>query len=207
MSMRFAAFVLVFVASGCVSVLPKASPPPARFEISDVATADAGAPVVWTLGVEEPLATRAIDTTKIALMRAPGAVEYFAGAEWSDRAPRLFGVALVRSFENSGRISGVGSRVTLPVSDYVLQTDVRALIADMSGDGVTARTAIYAKLTNGRSKIYAAKLFSAERAIADDEGDDAAAALNQNLSALIAEIRDFAFAEAEKAEAARRAAN
>ena len=194
---------LAIGASACVSVLPKAAPAPARFEISDVSSQDDGAPVAWTLAVEDPLATRAIDTAKIALTRAPGAVEYFAEAEWTDRAPRLIGVALVRSFENSGRIAGVGSRVTLPSSDFVLQTDIRALAADMSGDGVTARTAVYAKLTNGRSKIHAAKLFAAERAVAGDDGDEAATALNQNLAGLLAEIRDWTFREAEKAEAAR----
>src|SRR5690606_3944292 len=44
----------------CVSVLPEAAPPSARYEVTDVSFANFDhAPVAWTLGIDEPGATLA----------------------------------------------------------------------------------------------------------------------------------------------------
>lgn len=191
-----------FVAVGaCVSVLPEAPPASARYVVSDVTVSAPASAAGWTLGVEEPEATLAYNTAKIAVARAPGRIEYFAGGEWVDRAPRLFGVALVRSFENTGAIKGVGSRLTLPVSTYVLQTDIRRLGVAESGDNKRAEVAVFARLTNGRSVIHASRLFTAETALAADTPAAAAAALDAALSAVQREIVPWTMEEAGKAQA------
>lgn len=196
----FLALLAVALAS-CVSVLPDAPPASARYTVSDVTVETARAPVSWTLGVEEPEATLAYNSAKIALSRAPGRIEYYAGGEWVDRAPRLFGVALVRSFENTGAIMGVGSRLSLPVSTYILQTDVRRLGVVEEG-GRRAEVAVFARLTNGRSAIHAARLFSASAPVAADTPAAAASALDTALSAIQREIVAWTFEEAGRAETA-----
>lgn len=202
---RIASIIIAALAcASCVSVLPKAPPAASRFVITDIVAEPAGDAVVWTLGVDEPTSTNAYDTAKIALSRAPGAIEYFGGGEWADRAPRMFGAALVRSFENSGRITGVGARSVLPSSTYVLQTDIRTFGADLTGDDVIARVEVYARLTNGRSKILAARLFRAESVAADDDARAVAAALNENAGDIVATIISWTFEEAEKVEAAKK---
>ncbi len=183
----------------CVSVLPDAPPPSARYQVTDVTAALDRAPVAWTLGVEDPDATLAFNTAKIALSREPARIEYYAGGEWVDRAPRLFGAALVRSFENSGVIQGVGNRISLPVSTYVLQTDIRRLAVVHQNSEMTANIVIFARLTNGRSTIYGAKLFSASEPVSTDNAGAAAIALNKGLSKIQGEIVDWTIAEAEKA--------
>ena len=192
---------LALALSACVSVLPEAAPPSVRYTVSDVAVETASAPVSWTLGVEEPDATLAYNTAKIALTRAPGRIEYYAGGEWVDRAPRLFGVALVRSFENTGAVKGVGSRLTLPVSTYVLQTDIRRLGVVLAGGERRAEITVFARLTNGRSAIHASKLFSAAEPVAADNPTAAAAALDAGLSAIQREIVAWTLEEAGRAAA------
>lgn len=188
-----------FLAGGaCVSVLPEAPPASARYVVSDVTVSAAAPAVGWTLGVEEPDATLAYNTAKIAVARAPGRIEYFAGGEWVDRSPRLFGVALVRSFENTGAIKGVGSRLTLPVSTYVLQTDIRRLGVVENGNDKRAEVAVFARLTNGRNVIHASRLFTAETALAADTPAAAAAALDAALSAVQREIVPWTIEEATK---------
>lgn len=182
--------------SACVSVLPDAPPPSARFTVSDVTVDTAAEIATWTLGVEEPEATLAYNSAKIAISRAPGRIEYYAGGEWVDRAPRLFGVALVRSFENTGVIKGVGSRLTLPVSDYVLQADIRRLGVTHGGGDKRAEVTVFARLTNGRSLIHASKLFSAAVPVGADTPDAAAAALDAGLSAIQREIVAWTLEEA-----------
>lgn len=184
----------------CVSVLPEAAPASARYVVSDVTVETPRSyEAAWTLGVEEPDATLAYNTAKIAIARAPGRIEYYAGGEWVDRAPRLFGVALVRSFENTGAVRGVGSRLTLPVSTYVLQTDIRRLGVVQEG-GRRADVAVFARLTNGRSAIHASKLFAAAAPVAADTPAAAAAALDAALSAVQREIVAWTLEEAETAK-------
>jgi len=196
------AWVAALALPGCVSVLPEAAPASARYVVSDVTVAaPAAPPAAFTLAVEEPEATLAYNTAKIAVERAPGRVEYYAGGEWVDRAPRLFGVALVRSFENTGAIMGVGSRLTLPVSTYVLQTDIRRLGVKQEGADRRAEVAVFARLTNGRSRIHASKLFEASAPLNPDTSAAAAAALDAALSAVQRDIVPWTLEEAAKAQA------
>lgn len=190
--------------SACVSVLPEATPASARYQVTDVTPVGADrAAVKWTLGVEEPEATLAFNTAKIALSREPARIEYYAGGEWVDRAPRLFGAALVRSFENTGAIRGVGSRVTLPVSTFVLQTDIRKLTVAHQDGSRTAEIAIFARLTNGRSAVHAARLFTASQSVGADNAGAAAAALNAGLENIQQDILDWTFEQAAAAESAK----
>ncbi len=122
--------VAALLSAGCVSVLPEAAPPGPRYALAPVSTPDqyaelasndaagaglAAARVSWSLAIEDPVASRAIDTTKIARVSEGFEYRYFAGGEWTDRAPRLVSLALARSFENSDRILNVGTRINVPL--------------------------------------------------------------------------------------------
>ncbi len=184
-------------AAGCVSVLPDAGPAAPRYLLAPVAyEARAGEPVAFSLAVDDPLATRVYDTTKIALVRAPGRVEFYANGEWADRAPRLVQSALVRSFENSGRILGIGDRGSMIASDFVLQTDIRALHADYSGGAPTAVFSVYARLTNSRGKVIAGRLFEQRMAANADAVPEIAASFDKAVAASLGEIVDWSIGEA-----------
>jgi cholesterol transport system auxiliary component len=194
-------FGLAFFASGCVSLLPETSPPKPRYHISAVkADALAGASVDWSLVVEDPHTTRVYDTTRIAVSTAPGKIQYFAGAEWADRAPRLFQTALVQSLEDSGRIITVGDRSAIPIADYVLQTDLRAIQLNIRG-GRVASVSIYARLTDGKGKIYAAKLFEMSASATSDRADDVVAAFDSAFASAITGIVNWALEEGEASAA------
>lgn len=184
----------------CVSVLPDAAPPAARYQVTDVKFFGGDrTPVSWSLAVEEPEATLAFNTAKIAISREPARIEYYAGGQWVDRAPRLVGAALVRSFENTGAVKGVGNRVTLPVSTYVLQTDIRKLAISQGAGSLSGNVEIFARLTNGRGVIYASKLFTASTPSPRDEPGAAATALNAALADIQKALVDWTFEEADRA--------
>lgn len=193
----FAALTL----NSCISVLPKAAPAAPRFLLEAVDARQNGPAVTWSLIVEDPTATRAYDTAKIAVTRAPGRLEYFGAGEWADRAPRLFQYALIRSYENTGRILGVGDRTALSAATYVLQTDIRNLDADFAGGRkATARVSVYARLTNGHGKVLAARLFDGE-AQARSSGPDALSdAFDAAVGDVIGKMVDWSFDEGEKAK-------
>jgi len=198
---KFILAAATILLQSCVSVLPDAAPASARYQVTDVAVGGDLAPVAWTLSVEEPDATLAFNSAKIALSREPARIEYYAGGEWVDRAPRLFGAALVRSFENTGALTGVGSRVTLPVSTYVLQTDIRKIAVTHQGGAMSADAVIFARLTNGRSVVYASKLFSSSQPLLSDNAGAAATALNAGLEDIQRQLIVWTIAEADRAGA------
>jgi len=193
--MRKAIFILAALAlTACVNVLPKAPPASPRFLISAVEGQAPAAPQVeWTLVVEDPQASRVYDSTKIALAQEPGRIEFYANGEWADRAPRLFQSALVRSFENTGRILGVGDRIAQPVGDYMLQTDIRRMEADIRNGDAIATFSIYARLVNNRGKVLAGRLFTSEKKAETNTGPAVAKALDESARAAMIEIVAWTF--------------
>ena len=196
MSLRVSALSAALVTAGCVSVLPKAAAPNPRYTIEAVdADRLAGPAVDWALGVEDPRASRAYDTEKIAVSTAPGKIEYFAAAEWADRAPRLFHTALMQSFEDSNRILSVGDRAVVPLGDIVLWTDIREIELDVRDKAPAAAVSVFARLTDGRGKIYAARRFDVDAPAASDGADDVVGAFDAAFDDVIADIVKWTFDE------------
>ncbi len=203
---KLGSIFLILCAQGCISVLPDGKPASDRYQLSSVAMeAAAQTPVTWSLSVDDPSATRAHDTSMIVLMREGSRIEYFSSAEWVDRAPRLFASALVRSFQNSGRITAVASRGEQPHSKFILQTDIRDFHADYADGERTAVTSVHARLADARGRAYAARLFEARVPMGRDSARDAADALNEGSRQVIAEIVAWTLDAGEQAEAARTA--
>ncbi|GJL92369.1 MAG: ABC transporter [Hyphococcus sp.] len=201
--MRYALHGLVLAsalfAASCVSVLPDAAPPKPRFHIV-AADADSlsGEPLPFSLVIDEPRATRVYDSVRIAVASAPGRIEYLAGAEWADRAPRLFQTALIQTFEDAGRILAVGDRSSLPIADFVLQTDIRRMELAVQG-GHAADISVYARLTNGKGVIYAAKKFEASISSSSTKPDAVYAAFNTGFDQIVTEMVAWSYAEGERA--------
>ncbi|MEM9170593.1 MAG: ABC-type transport auxiliary lipoprotein family protein [Pseudomonadota bacterium] len=184
------------VLSACVSVLPEADPAPARFSLQAGDYADAAAgPVDWSLIVADPMATRAYDTVKIAVAHSAGRLDYYKGGEWSDRAPTLLRTAIVRTFENSGRILNVGGPVTMPIADYTLQTDVRAFHIDERGGGARAAAEFFIRITDRRGRVVAAKKFVADEPVDVQDPGAFAEAFNVLSSSLLRDVADWTFDE------------
>ncbi len=181
-------------ASGCVGSLLETNPPKPRYMVGYVdGGALAGAPVDWSLIVENPGASRAYDTTKIAVSPSRGRIEYFGGGEWASRAPVVLQMAVIRGFEDSGRILSVGNRSDIAISDFALQMDIRRIDLDVSGGGRVARLNVYARLTNGRGKVVAANVFSESAPASTAEGDDVAAAFDTAFKGVVADVVSWTF--------------
>jgi len=181
--------VAAMTAAGCVSLLPETAPPKPRYHIGAVdGAAIQGPPVGWSLVVEDPRATRVYDTVKIAVSSSPGRVEYYNGAEWAARAPRLFQTAVIESFEDSGRILNIGDRSSIPLGDIILQMDIRRIQINVANRAETPRVVVFARLTDGKGRVYASRLFTAESAASGRDADAVLAAFGAAFEAVITEI-------------------
>lgn len=114
--------------AGCAAgaLIPKADERPNLFVLTPKSTFPDDLPkVAWQLAVDMPQAPAGIDTPRIALMHQPVQLDYYARANWIDRAPAMVQALLIESFENTGKIVGVGRMSVNLRADYVLATELR----------------------------------------------------------------------------------
>jgi cholesterol transport system auxiliary component len=108
--------------------------------------------------VTEPQALKALDSENIVVRNGASQIQYLAGAQWSDRLPKIVQARLIQAFEKSGRFGGVGRPGEGLAIDYQIITEIRAFGIE---DGV-AMVDIGAKLLNDRNGVVrSSKTFTA----------------------------------------------
>lgn len=134
MGRGLAAIVLVALA-GC-GVLPTPSPAPELYRLTAIdRSAGAVSRLPVQLVVNRPVAEAALDTPRLALMRSPTTLDYFADAAWTDQLPGMVQAQLIASLENSGRFAAVGTPTGALHADEVLALDLRHFEAVYHGAG------------------------------------------------------------------------
>jgi len=127
-----AAILVLGLLAGC-GIIPQPAPAPQLYTLTPKSTFDDDlAAVGWQLGIEAPTAPAGLSSARIAVTRQPLTLEYYAGAQWVDDAPAMVQRLLIESFENSGRIVGVGRLAVALRSDFVLQPELREFQAEYS---------------------------------------------------------------------------
>jgi cholesterol transport system auxiliary component len=130
---RWVASVPVLALAGCASLFV-ATPPGHLYRLSADGAYPATLPrVTAQLLVDLPQAPAGIDTTRIALTRAPFSLDYYADSEWADRVSALVQTALLASFENSKAITAIDRESIGLRADFILKTEIRHFEA--MGDG------------------------------------------------------------------------
>jgi cholesterol transport system auxiliary component len=161
-----AGLMVLLLLSGCSPLLPQGTVAD-LYSLTPKTTFAKDLPKVdWQLVVEEPVAAGGLDTDRIALRPSPTELKYFAGARWSERAPRMVQTLLVESFESTGAITAVGRQVIGLRSDYNLKSELREFQAeyfDGTNRSPNVRVRINAKIiAQPRLGIIASRTFEAE---------------------------------------------
>jgi len=185
------AMLPAFALAGCSNLIGPGEAPSLYTIDPALAALPSGPPVAWALSVQLPEASGSFDTTRIALTRAPGTLDYYANAAWPDRLPLLVQAVLVRGFQDSGRIPAVAREEDALHADYLLATTVRDFSAHYTGpDGAPeARVSIAAQLAaaHGR-KLVATRTISQDVPASANSVSAAVDAFNQALAAVVTEI-------------------
>ncbi len=186
-----AAFGLSLGGCGLLS-LPGTGPAPDLYDLSPKSTFEEGLPTAsYQLVVEEPVASRALDSDRIAIRTSPLELKYYAGARWSDRAPSLVQTLLVESFENSGLIVAVGRQAIGLRGDYDLKLELREFHAELFSDtGVpTIRTRLNVKIIKQPSaQIIASETFERTADALSDSVPDVVNAFDEALGATMKRV-------------------
>ena len=173
LALRAAAMAAVLVLAGCQSLIPGASrDPPRLYELTPKSTFDPNLPRIrGQLVVETPEAASGLTTSKIAVKQKATTLDYYARSEWSDLAPRLVQTKIIESFENSGKIVGVGREGAGLRSDYILKSELRHFEAQLyEGAKPKIRVVINVKLVKMPDREIVANQ-SFERAAEADNSD------------------------------------
>lgn len=125
--------------TGCNGLLPTAGPPPRLFRLTPKSTFDDLPQVDWQLLIELPEAPAGLNTTRVALLRDQTELEYYARANWTDRAPSMIQTLIIESFQNSGAIVAVGRESIGLRSDFVLKTELREFQAEYPAGPASGR--------------------------------------------------------------------
>jgi len=133
--LTLAAALALALTTSCSGVLPGSGEPARLFTLTPKTTYGDDLPKVnWQLTIDTPLAEAGLNTTRIALRHSPVNLEYYARAEWVDRAPLLVQTLLIESFESSGKIVAVARQSVSLRSDYNLLCELREFQAEYQGD-------------------------------------------------------------------------
>lgn len=147
---------------GC-GVIPKVNDPVPLYTLSAVSAFEQSLPKVdWQLVVGTPVASADLNTTRIALTRSPGVIEYFANGAWADYAPILLQGKLIESFEASKAVS-VGRDAVGLRPDFVLHSDLRDFQAEYSGAVPTAHLRLSAKLVRMPDRRIVANILTEQK--------------------------------------------
>ena len=146
--------------------------------------------VDWQLVLVKPSAARVVDSPRINVRPSPSELEVYKGVSWAQPATDMLDDALVRGFEDSGRINGV-ARVTTGIrADYKLAMDVRRFEADYRGQATpTALIEVNAKLIHViDQRVVADRTFRQENPVSSTDVAQVTAALEQGLQTLTTNV-------------------
>src|SRR5690606_36427904 len=122
------------ILAGC-SILPEKTEV-ALFAPDPWISADPAWPAAdWQLVVPRPGGAALVDSPRIVVRPAPGALQVYKGAAWTQPALDIVHDAVMHAFEDSGRIGGVARRGEGIGADFQLLLDVRRLDSDYAEPG------------------------------------------------------------------------
>ncbi|MBS29007.1 MAG: hypothetical protein CL566_08825 [Alphaproteobacteria bacterium] len=200
----FGALSLATVLGGCEvgGLLPGQGPPPRLFRLSPKSTFGDNLPEVdWQLVVEEPKSPTGLNTTRLPLHRRAMELEYYARANWTDRAPAMVHTLVLESFENSGRIIAVGRESLGLRSDFVLKLDLREFQTEYTRDGQPdAHVQINAKLVQMPQRtIIGSRRFTARVSAKADNLEEIVAAFDDALGKVLKKLVGWTLTSGQKA--------
>ena len=156
--------------------------------------------MTWQLVVEEPGAAGGLATQSIALRANELELQYFAGARWTERAPRLVQTLMVESFENTDRIVAVGRQAIGLRSDFNLKSELREFQAEYGAEGAPplVRVRLNVKIIQQpRREIIASENFEATTAAAGTSMSDVIAAFDEALGKVLRRVVEWSLRTAD----------
>ncbi len=188
---------------GCISLLPKAPPPPRTFMLGagDIARVQ-GAPIDAVIAVAQPTGERSLLGTDMVWSTGEE-VAYVGHTQWSAHADDALQAMLVETLSRQGRFRAAG-RSGETAAQYEVRWEV--LNFQIDNASMSARFRADVKLTQAPGRqVLSHEIIEASAPVPDRSQTSAAAALTQAAREGAARVAMFAADAAAQAETARAA--
>ena len=195
---QLAAALLLLALSGCTGLRPAATEDISTYVLDAQAEARPAAKATpLTLIVSPPRAAAGFDSARMAYLRKPHELEYFAANQWADSPARMLAPLLVRTLE-----SGAGFRAVAPASsaakgDLRLDTELVRLQQEFTARPSQVRLTVRAQVVEVASRrVVATREFEALEDTPADTPYGGVIAANRALARVLGQIADFCSAAA-----------
>lgn len=149
-------------------------------------------PIPLTLSVSPTRAMPGYDTPRMAYVRQPHTLEYFAKNRWVDSPARMFGPLLVRALEQRSGFSAVTSASGTSKSDVRLDTELLLLQQEFNSSPSRLHLKLRVQLIEQENqRVLASRVFEVSENTSSDDPYGGVLAANVALSGLLEQISDF----------------
>lgn len=145
-----------------------------------------------TLVVSPPRASPGFDTTRIAYIRQPHELDYFAKSHWADTPSRMLAPLLVRALDHNRNFRAVVLAPSPVAGDLRLDTEIIRLQQDFTTTPSRTRFTLRAQLINPAEKrIVKTRIFDATEEAPSEDPYGGVIAANRAVKRVLAELAEF----------------
>jgi cholesterol transport system auxiliary component len=150
-------------------------------------------PIPLVLTVSPPRAVPGYDTVRMAFLRQPHRLEYFAKNRWTETPAKMLGPLLVRALELRTGFKAVTSADGMVKGDVRLDTEITLLQQEFTTSPSRLHMKVRVQLVEQTSyRVFATQVFDAVEAAPTDDPYGGVIAANRMLPRLLGQIADFA---------------
>ncbi len=157
--------------------------PPRHFTLRPLPASDAVTGPTATLAVGLPSALQSLHSERIAYQPQSRELQYFAGADWVDRAPDLVRMVMIRSLQNRTKLQVSAGEIPGLLADYQLNSILQDFQAERDPSRPTAPFVhvgwVVSLTRNAPRRIWSGMVCEARLAADDDRLDSIVAAFEQ----------------------------
>ena len=195
-----AAPIFLSACSGLID-LPGAEDAPQIYQLTAPAEIEtvSDAPTKWRILVDEPDASRAIDTDRIALRPSEVELSYYAKSKWADRAPRMIQNLLIQSLENTNALQFAGRGPSGMNAQYLLTGTLDAFHAGYDSGRPVVSVALKLNLIDQRTGgILESAVFASQTESEKDQVKTVVLAFNQATQDVMVQAVGWTLAQLEQ---------
>lgn len=178
--------------TGCVGPLGRPSEPMAVFTLDADFAAKAGPKAGPALMVFVPRARAGFDTERMAYVRRPDEIEYYARHRWIDAPARMIAPLMEQALEATGAFSAVVPASTRAQARWHLESEIVRLQQVFREKPSQVEFALRAQLIDTATRLpVATRLFSVTVPAPSDDARGGAAAANAAVRSMLPRLAEW----------------
>jgi len=150
----------------------------------------------WRILVDEPDASRSIDTDRIALRPSEVELSYYAKSKWADRAPRMIQDLMIQSLENANAVQYAGRGPSGMSAQYLVTGTLDSFHAEYTSGNPVVSVGLKLNLIDQRTgRILESAAFKSEIESDKDQVKAVVLAFNEATQSVMRDAASWTLAE------------